>query len=183
MNSDEQDLRASERFDETAGTEPGDAAELEAWGDFALIADHLQSSEPVALPVDFAQQVQRKIRQVQRRRDAVLVLQTAFVTGLILTFVAAAALGFNWWQRLLTGVQPENVAALVRALSASFADFGLDLRQLQERVKPFIRLLPGAFLCAAIAALLIEIAVFRLLRIGPFRLKPALHQSSHDSLS
>ena len=181
MNSDEQRQRASERFDDTR-TEPENPAELEAWDDFALIADHLENAEVVALPADFAQQVRGEIRQIQWRRDAVLVLQTAMVTSLILTFVAASALGFDWWERLLAVVRPSNLAAYWTPFAGLLSSADFDFGGLYALAAPFVRILPGAFLAAAVAALLLEIAIFRLLRIGPFQLKPANSDTPHTLL-
>ncbi|RYD64993.1 MAG: hypothetical protein EOP84_32285 [Verrucomicrobiaceae bacterium] len=180
MNSEEEKLRASERFDE-AGAAPENPAELETWEDFALIANHLETVDVVVLPTDFAQQLQREIRDIQRRRDLVLVLQTAFVTSLILTFVAATALGFDWWERLLAAVRPNNLAAYWTPFAGLLSSPDLDARGIYVLVAPFARLLPGAFLAATIAALLLEIAIFRLLRIGPFQMKTANSDTPHTS--
>lgn len=182
MSAEGQDLRASERFDESVRSAPDDSAEHDAWEDYSLIADHLRNAEVITLPVDFAQEVQRKIIQRQRRRDLLLVLQTGFVTALILTFVAATALGFNWWERLLDIARPGNVSAAWAAFSASLPAADLELSALYLEAKPFLRFLPGGFLVAAIAALLLELAVFRLLRIGPFQLKAENPSNPHDIL-
>ncbi len=182
MSGDEDRLRASERFDEAASADPENAAELDAWEDFSLIAGHLQHSEIVTLPPDFAEQVQRRIQDERSKRDFVLVLQTASLTGLILTLVAATALGVNWWQRLLDFVEPGNLARLSAPFTFDAAKAGLDIRTLYQHVEPFLHLLPGAFLTTTIAALLLELAIFRLLRIGPFQLKAANPRTYSHSL-
>ena len=171
MSTDDQHLRASERFDQTGGAAPENPAELDAWGDFALIAEHLEKADVIALPDGFPQEVRRRIQQAQRRSDLLLVLQTGCVTGLILTRVAATALGFDWWQQLLGALQAGALTGYWTALLGILPAVDLDPQAIYLLAEPFLRVLPGAFLVATIAALLLELAIFRLLRIGPFRLK------------
>jgi hypothetical protein len=40
------------------------------------------------------------------RRDALVIFKVGLVTALILTFVVALALGFDWWPRVLAALQP-----------------------------------------------------------------------------
>lgn len=169
MNPEEQQPHASECFDTGAPSPEMDASE--DWDDWALIADHLQTHEMVALPEDFSQQVQGAIRRARFWSDLLLVAQTAGVTGIILTCVTAWALGFDWWARLHAAAQPENVEALVRTVAAALPRDTSRLNALYHAAAPVLRLLPAALLSTATLALLIECAVFRFLRIGPFRLK------------
>lgn len=169
MNPEEQQQHASECFD--TGVPSPDMDASEDWDDWALIANHLQAHEVVALPEDFTQQVQGAIRRARLWSDLLLVAQTAGVTGVLLTCVTAWALGFDWWARLHVAVQPENIELLVRTVAAALPRDTSRFTALYHAVSPTFRLIPVALIFTATLALLIEFALFRFLRLGPFRLK------------
>jgi hypothetical protein len=126
----------------------------------------------VVLPADFTQQVRRAAIRAQRRKDAVLILQTAILTGLVLTLVVASALGADWWQRLLASLQPGSIAEALSRLAADLQPAIPAFSSLAVLAERAWRFLPIALFATAILAIAIELAVFRLLRVGPFHRKP-----------
>jgi hypothetical protein len=176
MTPDESRQRASEGFDERdlgdAVGLPGDAGDLAAW---SLIARHLEGNETVLLPADFRDGVRRAVARAKLRRDLLLISLAALVTGLLLTFVIALALGLHWWPRAFAAVQPGAVLAGARSFLEQVAA-GLNiLLTFLKGGKALWSLLPAALLAIAIVAALAELAAFRLLRVGPFLPEPARH--------
>jgi hypothetical protein len=173
MNPDDSREPLSHRFDEH-GVEstPADQWQREDWDAWSMIERHIATREVVALPADFAQRVRRAAIRAQRRKDAVLILQTAIVTGAVLTLVVASALGADWWQRLLATLQPGRIAEVLPRVAADFQTAIPAFSSLATLAERGWRFLPIALFTTAILAIAIELAVFRFLRVGPFHRKP-----------
>ena len=175
MNSDEQREQLSNRFDEPgASSNAGDEWQREDWDAWSSIERHLTTRQVVTLPADFSQRVHLAAKRARRRKDAVLVLQTALVTGLVLTLVVANALGADWWQRLLATLQPASILEFLSRVIADVPSAIPAFTTLAELAERGWRFLPVALFAVAILAIAIELAVFRLLRVGPFLRKPDL---------
>jgi hypothetical protein len=155
-------------FDEL---EPGETADFDhaSEGDpWALVSEHLRTSEPVALPADFRASVHRRLRRARRFKDAKLVAGSALVTGTVITFVVTFSLGLDWWKRLLAALQPTSAAALWDAVTERLGSLLHAGESLALALKSLVPFVPFAFLTIAVAALALELALFRYLNLGPF---------------
>jgi hypothetical protein len=172
MTPEEMRQRASDLFDESGAHIEAPLLETsEDWNTWASIANHLQSAEVVALPNDFGSRVQSAIRRARFWSEVLLILKVCGATALILTFVVANALGFDWWHRLSTAVEPAHVAASLHSLfnkAGTLLPNLSPLLQFGRRIWPLVPLLLITF---AITAVVAELALFRILRLGPFRAK------------
>jgi hypothetical protein len=172
MTPEEMRQRASELFDESdAHIEAPLLETSEDWNTWASIANHLQSTEVVALPSDFGSRVRGAIRRACIWSEVLLILKVCGATALILTFVMAYALGFDWWHRLSAAVEPAHVAVSLQTLltkAGAFLPTLSPLLQLGKRIWPLV---PIFLITFATAAVIAELALFRFLRLGPFRTK------------
>ncbi len=183
MNPEELRQRCSDCFDDPeragAGEAMFDGETVQFW---TSLARHLQSRHVIAIPADFRDRVHRSVARARIRRDFALLAKVGFGTALIVTFVTAFALEWDWWSRVLAVLDPQAAVALIdSSLRAVFATT-IVLSPLVPQSTAFWLLLPLALFAAAAFAATAEFAVFRVLRRGPFATSPtrARRVTSHS---
>lgn len=90
--------------------------------------------------------------------------------------------GFNWWSRALAVLDPGAAVALIDSFLNAVGAALTIVSLLVEGGKAFWLLLPLALFAAAIFAALAELAVFRVLRTGPFAASATRARATSDPL-
>jgi hypothetical protein len=134
----------------------------------ALLARHLETHDPLPVPLDFRRRVHQRVRSLRRWRDCKLVLAVALSTASVLTVVITCALGLNWWKRLVPAIQPRDALAALRSLPAHLPAYIRIAETAEGSLRGIFSFLPVALLLFAIGALTLELAIFRYLHLGPF---------------
>ena len=120
------------------------------------------------MPADFRDSVRRRLARRRLWNELRLVFATGFFTGAVLTFVFAFALGLDWWHRLMSALSPSALLDYLRLMPPRVAACLGGLEAVERGIKGILPFLPLALLAAALGALILEVAILRCLRLGPF---------------
>ncbi len=168
MNDEENfQEQASEWFDARAHDEdsmpPGVANDVAMW---SLIAQHLEMGEVVAVPSDFGEQVQRRLRRMAFWKEAAFVAKVGAVTGVLVTLVLAVALGGDWWQRFRDLLNPDVLAQKAQALTPTGVTSFEITKAISHTLPSVAPMIATGFLAVSVLALAGQFLIFRYLGLG-----------------
>ena len=182
MNRDEWLRRASDALDEESSAAACETPSIDGELFAAhLVARHLETAHPALLPADFRATTMRAIARAKSRHTLLLIVKVAFVAGAIMSCAVASALGFDLWNGLFGAIKIDAFTTSFHGILRTFASGLNAAAALFQNARPIWWLLPFPLLAAALFAVFAELALFRLIHLGPFRACRTI-ASKNDSL-
>ena len=182
MNREEWLRYASDALDEEPCAAASETPSIDGEAFAAhLVARHLETSHPVLPPADFRATTMRAIARTRSRHTFLLIGKVAFVAGAIMSCAVASAFGFDLWNGLFGAIE---IGAFTTSLHNALRTFASGLNTavaLFQNARPIWWLLPFPLLAAALFAAFAEVALFRVIHLGPFRAGRSV-ASKNDSI-